>query len=236
MHQNWTDQHAKQLKNKKEELENLPRFEYPFDEKLKRYLDELDQETIPIFSYGSLLNYESAQRSVSEQTLETMEPAVGFGLKRVFNRDVDISGSNKYNQDHPKERGMLNVDYTESFSDLINGVIMNITKEEIENICIREEGYDLVPIFNIHWDILTDEKIQNYQEAHISTSYTFYAPPEKRQGEIPVDESIFPIKQYYKLVKDGAKRYGDEFLDLWVDTTFLADKETNVKEWEEKLN
>lgn len=236
MQNNWTEQHAKILKNKKEELEQLPKFEYPFDEKLKDYLNSLETDTIPIFSYGSLLNHESAKRSVSEQTLNTMEPAVGFGLQRVFNRDIDISESDRYDQDHPKERGMLNVEYTGSFQDLINGVIINITQDEIEDICIREDGYDLVPIFNMHWDTFSDPKIENYKETHTSISYTFYAPDEERQGSIPVDESIFPIKQYYKLVKNGAKKYGQDFLDLWVDTTFLADKETNVKQWEKELN
>lgn len=236
MNLHWDQKHAQKLAEKKKELEQKPTFKYPFEQDLKQYLDQKDRETVPIFTYGSLLNYESAKRAVSEATLNTMRPAVGFGLKRVFNRDVDISDSEKYDQSHPKERAMLNVEYTESFTDLINGVLMDIKKEEIGDVCFREEGYDLIPVFNMHWNVLKDENIREYKETHISTSYTFLAPKEKRAGQVYVDESIFPIKQYYELVKQGAKEFGEDFLDLWVDTTFLADKSTNIKEWEQQLN
>lgn len=234
MHPQWKEKDHKIIKDKKPELEKIPCFEYPFDSKTKEYIDNIDRQSIPVFSYGSLLNQQSARRHLSNKTLETMKPAVAFGAKRVFNRDIDISDSDRYNQSHPKERGMLNLIKTDSFDDLVNGVVIDIHRSDLKDICKREVGYDLVPILYMDWKHLTDTKLENYEEHHIQISFTFSAPKEPRGGDKHVHHDILPIRQYYKLVKEGADQHGEDYLDLFFKSTYLADTKTEIKKWEEK--
>ena len=50
------------------------------------------------------------------------------------------------------------------------------------------------------------------------------------------DDSILPHKGYYNVCRDGAAKISDEFLDYFLETSFLADGKTKVKEWENQLS
>ena len=39
---------------------------------------------------------------------------------------------------------------------------------------------------------------------------------------------------YYSICREGAAQFGEEFLEIWLKTTYLADGVTSVYKWEKK--
>lgn len=208
-------------------MPHYPSFLYPFGHAAQSYFADAGVYHIRLFSYGSLLHRESASRTLSAAVLDTMQPAIAYGVQRIFNRDVDLSGSKRYTfPTDPLERGMLNLMQTEE-DRMMNGVVVTVPIEEITPLCTREIGYDFIPVR------IAPLPAEHTDPSNMSNdiAYTFLA----HEGTTYVDNSIVPIQQYYQLCRDGAASFGQEFLDMWLDTTFLGDKKTSVRVWEQTL-
>jgi hypothetical protein len=67
----------------------MPRYCYPSDNALTSF-KQSNKKTITFFTYGSLMDKKSASKTFSKQSLKSMNNAVAFGFKRVFDRDVAI--------------------------------------------------------------------------------------------------------------------------------------------------
>ncbi len=193
-------------------VENPPSFKYPAiaDEVMQTTIDD----KILIFAYGSLINPESAQRSISQEGLDTATPVVAYHLVRVF----DYSGNSE-----AIDRAMLNVHATDNPSDIVNGVLYSLDKNDLEKLIYRENGYDLIPVIVEPWP-------QN-PKGEFAIAYTFSAPKEPRGGKIYTASDIQPNPKYYTTVENGVKKYGSDFLNLWLETTYLSDGKTPVKYW-----
>jgi hypothetical protein len=213
---NWSEQRRDQLTGQaKQEQMNLlvarPSFHWPFDTSKKEAMRRLNQEKIPLFAYGSLLNEESAATTLGEETLATRRPAIAFGVNRRFDYDPGI--------DQGDERAMLNLATTGRTEDIVNGVVVEMSADDLMALSDRELGYDLVPVVVVDWNqAVGDGKPTFY------TAYTFQAPSEGPY----VNPDLLPDPGYYDLVVNGASQYGNEYLQLWYDTTFLGDGQTPV--------
>lgn len=201
-------------------LKNSPTFHYPYSD-LHLILENEGRESIKIFSYGSLMDFDSAANTLSEQSMKTFKPAVAFGVKRLFNRDVPIKPNSKWGiPKNENARGMLNLVKEED--QMVNGVIFEVRREDIPSLLYREEGYDLIPVIAKDWEA---------NNAKCDIAYTFYAPPESPY----TSNSIDPRPKYYELSRDAAKHYGPEFYDLWFSSTYLSDGKTPIVEWEKMV-
>lgn len=193
-------------------VENPPIFTYPAN------VDEVMQTTtddkILIFAYGSLINPESAKRSLSNESISTAKTVVAYHLIRVF----DYSGS-----PNSQDLAMLNVHPTENPHDIVNGVLYSLDKKDLANLIYRENGYDLIPVIVEPWPKNPD--------GQFAIAYTFSAPKEPRGGKIYTNDRIAPYPRYYYTVENGVKKYGQEFLTLWLETTYLSDGKTPIKDW-----
>ncbi|MEM1283708.1 MAG: gamma-glutamylcyclotransferase family protein [Chlamydiota bacterium] len=208
------------------ESHKYPSLEYPVSDPIQLYAI-YNSETIPIFSYGSLLNKESASRTLSDKAMTTHRPALSFGTKRVFNRHVPNT-SRWGPKERPNDTGMLNVIQTEDLSHVVNGVVIEVDIDDLKNLLLREEGYDLVPVVVTCWnDVINDDSHKNYFVA-----YTFQASDDERVGVHYTNRYINPVTGYALASKQGAEQYGESFLKLWVSSTYLADKETQFSLWE----
>ncbi len=201
-----------------EVVKQMPFYSYPYDN-LHLQLKEKGIETIDIFSYGSLMDRQSASKTMSEKTLQTMRPAVAFGVKRLFNRDVPIKPNSKWGQpNNPQARGMLNVVPSDA-KDVVNGVVFTVSVDEIPDLLYREEGYNLIPVV-----------VQNWKESgHNYYAYTFSAQAPY------TNDTIDPRPMYYELSRDASGRYDPAFYSLWFQTTFQSDGKTPIGEWEERV-
>ena len=205
---------------------DYPVFRYPYTD-LEQQLRKRGEKSTKIFSYGSLMAAESAERTFSKETMRTRKPAIAFGIKRVFNRDVPILPESRWGEpNHPEARGMLNVIYADEDTDFVNGVVFDVQVADLVEMAKREVGYDLIPVKCMNW-----EKILKVDHKEDYIAYTFHARTETEY----TDENIFPRPGYYELSRDASKQYGTLFYLLWLKTTFLSDGVTSITEWEDKI-
>lgn len=196
---------------------------YPYPQ-IGNTLREEGKKSILIFNYGSLMDPSSAASTLSEVSMATRRPAVAFGVRRLFDRDVPLrSGSKWGTSSDPSARGMLNVLLSDEPEDFINGVLTDVALEDIPNVLLREEEYDLVPVVVQEWKNALDSLQPRYLIAHI-----FHAP----QNRGATNATLLPRTGYYELTRDASLVYGELFYKIWLKTTYLADGVTPITEWE----
>ncbi len=197
-------------------LDSFPCFAYPISD-LDPLFEALGKKTVTIFAYGSLLNEKSAAKSLSIQALRTYRPALVFGYSRTFDRHVPKT---KWKKERPGDTGMLNL--FENSNGLTNGVIFEATRKDLHSLLAREQGYDLVPVVVIPWE---------YQGKKPQIAYTFIASSQLRGGIHYTSEKINPVPAYAKLSQKGALRFGADYMQFWIDSTYLSDRKTPYAEW-----
>lgn len=197
-------------------------YQYPWDT-LQQDLQAARYSQITIVGYGSLVNRTSAAHTVREQSIVTAEPIVAFGVRRLFNYEMPTDLDRYDPPINPSARAALNVHVTGKVHDVVNGVTMTLSLEEIPALRQRELYYDLVPVACLRWNQIQDPPFL----AHILSH------PDRLPDKEPDNDKILePHRHYYSLCRDGASQFGEEFLRLWLATTYLADAVTPVAQWE----
>lgn len=210
------------------ELAKHPNLIYPnadYASILKHY----PKGKVLVFGYGSLMNKTSAARSMKPEAVESMQPVVAFGAKRIFNyyaTKVDHWGANP----DPKERAMLNLAPSFDKTAVVNGVTLEVDEEDLANLVKRERGYDLVPILVASWSSVSSEST----EVEFKVAYTFVIPNELRDNIAFSSTQFYPVRGYLEAIQEGAGSFGKDFLELWDSTTYLADGTTTVAKWDKK--
>lgn len=209
-------------------LSTYPSLEYPntdYEQIIKLYPDK----KVLLFGYGSLINAESAARTLSPEAVASMKPVAAFGFKRIFN--YKASNVSRWGTKLPEnERAMLNIEATTKYNNIINGVVMEITPEDLAQLIQREVGYDLVPMLVVDWN----EMLAENPDAKVQIAYTFLAPDELRNGIDYTQTKYYPVRGYLHAAREGSIVYGPEFLNYWNATTYLGDGTTTVNQWDEK--
>ncbi len=124
----------------------------------------------------------------------------------------------------PSARAALNVRPSGTIDDLLNGVLLEMPLAEIAQLCAREVGYDLEPIPCMLWDRVA--------AGQPFLAYVLQCPDEPRASLKRTNAALEPHRGYYRVCRDGALEFGDDFLRLWLSTTYLADQVTPVADWE----
>jgi len=194
---------------------DAPWWRYPWD----GLEEQLDQD-LRLIGYGSLVHAGSARRTVSS---EHRVPVIVAGAKRLFNYEMDPVPDRYGPLRVPEDRAALNVRVTYRPDDLLNGVHTRVAREEIAALRTREAGYDLLPVPWVPWTA---------PERPPAVAYILTAPEEVIAGRRRTSAAINPHRQYYALCRAGAASFGAEFLAFWLESTFLADGTTPVREWE----
>lgn len=208
------------------QLDKFPIYTYPY-ENLASKLAAEGKTSLPLFSYGSLIDKESASRTLSPEALATRRPALAFGVKRTFDRDVPIKAGSRWNIPcNLNARGMLNIQKVENQNAFINGVLIDVPLADIPALLYREEGYNLIPVVVSNWEALQTE---NY---HFAIAYILQAP----SGSQYVNSNILPRPGYYELTRNAAMSFGPLFELVWQNTTYMADGKTPVIFWENLIH
>ena len=53
------------------------------------------------------------------------------------------------------------------------------------------------------------------------------------EGVEKINHNIEPNYDYYKVCRDGAQSFGDDFLKCWKSTSFLANKMSSIDKWDQ---
>lgn len=227
----WTQEYHTLLTEKLSEqvanLANFPSLQYPNEGHADLPSLFPDQKVI-LFGYGSLMNKQSASRSITPETLATMKPVIAFGLQRVFN--YKAKKTDHWGADQNKlEKAMLNLIPTTSYKEVVNGVSIEVDAQDLPQLVQREVGYDLVPILIADWSEVSEEN----PSVNIKVAYTFIAAPGLRNHIEYTSTKYYPVRGYMHAAQEGALEYGENFHDLWNHTTYLADGLTEVTDWDE---
>ena len=228
----FVDNYTKQLLDKvgaeMPHLVTYPFYEYPNagHEHIAKHFPE---GKILVFGYGSLMNKVSASRSMKPEAIESMQTAIAFGVKRIFNYKATKTAHWGENQ-HPKEKAMLNLTQTVNIASIANGVTIEVDLEDFTRLVQREIGYDLVPIL-----VMSEKDLkEKAADPEIRVAYTFTAASELRNHINYTHTKYYPVRGYLHAVQAAAAQYGDEFARMWDETTYLADGTTSIVDWDQE--
>jgi len=184
------------------------------------------QKTVPFFAYSSMIDPESAAaQAISPTGRSSFQPAVAFGIQRVFNRELDHKVVTAKFGPLRRDNDLAILNAFEKQDVAVNGVLFNLTLPDLLILANREVGYDLIPVPVILWD-----EAMGDEEPSIIVAYTFRAPDYIGEGTRYTNPAINPIPQYVALLQKGIQQLGEDFEAMWWATTYLADKKTPLSE------
>jgi len=194
-----------------------PVFPFPWDG-LEKFAANQPGGQLPVVGYGSLLNKASAARTLNESAQRT--PCIAYGCRRVFNYRMPVEVLKRFGVTQiSRSIAALNALATYDLTDLINGILFGVAQAEIAAFRLREFGYDLKPVYCLPW--------KDPKDSPFLTAYILCAPDIASKPEYQVtDGTLLPQPGYAKLCEEGASEVSKEFLDLFLATTYLADKIT----------
>lgn len=147
-----------------------------------------------IFGYGSLVNLESAAKTLGRQVRKT-EVLLGnvqdfFRVWRVV-IPVTVQG---YEAGHANA---VFLDIKRSKGDTVNGILIRVSIDELKCLDIREKYYERIDITGLFYPLIEKANIYTYQ------------------GKTPffVENFTHPkvLAEYEKIVQDGLVFWGPEF-------------------------
>lgn len=202
-------------------------YEYPWFN-LEKDLLLHKTKTIKLFTYGSLLNKESAKKTLSKEVIGTSKVAIASGLRRVFNYNLPevVAKRQIYNSEiNPKDFSVLNTEFTGLASDFCNGIIIEIPIIEIQELRKREIGYDLISVNCFYLETNTWDS---------ETVYTLSCEHKLFENNWLTKSDLPPHPKYLKVCIDGAKSINLDFYDMWLKTTYLGDNTNNMSSYLKK--
>lgn len=158
-------------------------------------------ESIKIFGYGSLINESSLKKTC--ENAKILYPAKLYGFIRVFNIPSAVRFCTRAN----KPCAALNAEKSE-WNEYINGVCIQIPKDDLDKLLKREEGYELVQVDIEHFNEPKTQRVFMFRSLHFE-SYDYIWNSDEQ-------------KEYLSICEEGCKIFGNEFLKEFRKTTFIG--------------
>ncbi|AEL26920.1 gamma-glutamylcyclotransferase family protein [Cyclobacterium marinum] len=193
---------------------------YPWEEFLK------NKSSFKLFGYGSLINkFSSIFKFNNPKELEIVQ---AYDVKRVFNYylDENIRQRPVYKDLNRGEPYLAALNIVEGDGYQANGVLFEVNSDEFPEFIKREIGYNLIEITYSPFGFRNSKRRFK--------CYTLSAPNDFK-GKKLVDNDLLPNIPYYLLCRSGAEAVSKEFLDVWLNTTYLGTGQT-AKIWENEAN
>ena len=150
----------------------------------------IENNKILIFGYGSLLSEESLKRTAPNSKIVSI--GILKNYMRIFNKPA-------------KNETIAALNIVKSKGNFVNGVVIELDKEDFFNLVSREFRYDMI-------------LVQVQTSVGEIEAYTFsYNQGDER--EFP--ESSSDQIKYLEVCIRGAKQLGEEFYEEFINTTFI---------------
>jgi len=207
-------------------IQQAPRFQYPWNS-LEETLQDQSQNALYLVGYGSLLNPISAARTITNTPKQGHPPVIAYGAKRVFDYVMPTKVIDRYRltgiPEYPsKQKAALNTHWTGQANDVLNGRLIPLKVDDLDDLRQREAGYDLEPVAVIPWDEPNTVPF---------LGFVLCATERPWQGTVYVDQTILPYPPYLEVCSEGARLVDKDFEALFLDTCWLADKETPLRQY-----
>jgi hypothetical protein len=198
-------------------------FIYPWPG-LEEAVAKAPDRTLLLVGYGSLMNRDSAAGVIKDPSRADSPPVLVLGARRVFNYMIPQKRLKSYEVAYSRrERAALNVDYMRSASFALNGRLLAVRASEFAALREREFGYDLQPVPCVLW---------GDWNATPFVAYVLVATEGAQARRRVIDNNALPHPAYARLCRAGARAVSENFLRLYLLTTYLADRKTTLAEWE----
>jgi hypothetical protein len=198
-------------------------FDYPWNG-LEISARQMPSGKLLLIGYGSLLNRDSAARTIKDTPPKGHTPVVALGAIRIFNYLMPDEAILKYGTPPgPKQKAALNMIYTKSPFHGFNGRLLQVDPADIPKLREREFGYDLRPVVCQRWG--------DWDSASF-VAYILVAQKPELGGRKVIDNNALPYPPYARVCRKGAADVSDNFLQIYLNTTYLADLKTQLKAWE----
>lgn len=208
------------LSRRVRELVNEPMLEHPWAG-LEESLTKEGRDRLRLIGYGSLVNADSAAMTLAEEVARNAAPVMAYGARRLFDYRMDAVNSRYQDPQAPDALALLNVWLTGDPGDCFNGVVIEIPLEDLPALREREADYCLAPIVYRRWD-----------ESEAQSGWVLSCVEGTPGGASRIRRNLTPNRRYYRVCRAGAEAFGQAFLAAWLETTFLGDGETPVRDWE----
>lgn len=196
----------------------LPTYSFPW-EGLEGSLGE--DNPLLLVGYGSLLSEASAALTIRTGKIQRTA-CIAYGCRRIYNYEMPATVRERRKvPENSVYRAALNVEITEDPSDFINGILTTVCAADLPALRQRELGYDLKPVACLPWAASPEEKP--------FYAYVLSAPEVALKPEWQVvNPGILPEPSYAQLCATGAAAHSPEFLQAYLQSTYLADKKTLI--------
>lgn len=179
-----------------------------------------------LIGYGSLLHPDSARKTVPNTPPKGHMPVIAFGARRVFDYVIPDNvlinwGVAEKELSGMHDRAALNAHYTGRSLDIITGRLVPLNAKDLPALREREKAYDLRVVPYVPY--------ASPNEA-IKLAYILCATPRPWNGQTFVDRRIKPFQPYLSLCRSGVAKVSKEYLELFNQTTCVADGKTSLKE------
>ncbi len=187
---------------------DYPPYAYPWNDLLDR------QQSLRIVGYGSLVNLDSARKTLYSSDLQNSRPVIAFGARRLYNYIMSPKSLGRFNTPaNSSHRGVLNTIVTGQARDYFNGLEIELHPDDFERFREREFAYDLLPIVTLPW--------QNWQ-VRPGVAYVLSCRCEWMGERQMLSSSIDPHPGYQALCEQGYRDISDSFLHWFRRTTRSA--------------
>lgn len=156
---------------------------------------------IKIFGYGSLINLRSLQETVPGA--ESVVPVVLKDYIRIF----DTESTTRFTNDNTPIC-VLNIQ--EDSQNHINGVCFEVSQTYFDAVVEREGAYEAREV-----------TVKSFSSPEEFTAFAFIGKTEKKQDFLFDD----PVQKHYlQICLDGAKDFGEDFYQMFLETTQINNK------------
>lgn len=196
---------------------------YPYPWKaLEEKLEKGTLEGFGVIAYGSLLNEDSARRTLP--MVSSFRPVWGIGGTRIFNYCMgdDYFPSPFHSQKAGLRRTVLTVKTDFNPYSVFNGVLLWIASEDFPAFRRRERNYHLVEIPILPWE----KKVYEGDTALVLDSQN----PMGYGAEVG-NPKLLPIPEYLEICLQGAFAQSTAFGKAFLNTTWLADENTRLRDY-----
>lgn len=161
--------------------------------------------SVYIFGYGSLLNL-SSTNSVLNKKLSTgdVQTVTLKGYERLWR----VKDTVWFESIQQQKYGLF-LDINKKENSHVNGILIKVIKDELENLKLREKNYNLVSI---------KDSIQEVPNLEV---FTFISKEEHRYKN--TDKGVYIPEQYEKMVLSGCSNISSEFKKEYLLTTVNSD-------------
>jgi len=194
---------------------------------------------VTICGYGSLLSETSARRTTP--SIKNFRKAKIKGYKRVFNIvaiSLIISG-----QSNLETKEVAAVCAVPSSDHFLFVTLFDIPFEELNSLHEREHRFNIIEVDAEEIDLITNTiriskalmcvemTDEEYKNVKCKSEEEYFERVGKHYSGKLWREDVLPNRKYLKFNLESAKKLGQDYYDNYLDTSFLADKKTTIREY-----